>query len=307
MEQNNTTQDAIFVTSDPVADQQVKEIVHLTNDLIRQSPQKEVVFRLAEQYVLSHGKLNRQSELLQFSNNSTEEIYGTLITKGFINSEDLPLLRELEQRVSTKENIRTSELIMNRFGYLKSSSEAIGVVDRLIYTLFPELFLKENPSKLTKDHNCDQCVDDCLYNYRYSAQWWYYYDEQYYYCKTYGYSSDCKGESKLYADSQMYAIYCENACAGDCEPEPCTECPPGFVFDGLNCYSGVHYPSGYKGFIYGRGFYTEQNCSISTDNECCPQGFTYDGANCHFFGKYFPSGATAFIYNRTFYVETICD
>lgn len=85
-----------------------------------------------------------------------------------------------------------------------------------------------------------------------------------------------------------------------------TVCPPGFTYDGANCYSAVHFPSGYQPFIYGNGFYTEQNCGISTANNCCPPGFGYDGANCHYWGLYFPSDYEPFIYGNSFYVKAKC-
>ncbi len=83
-------------------------------------------------------------------------------------------------------------------------------------------------------------------------------------------------------------------------------CPPGFVYDGANCYSGVHFPEGYEGFIWGNGFYTKQNCKISTENDCCPGGFGFDGANCHYWGLYFPSDYEPFIWHNTFYVKPKC-
>jgi hypothetical protein len=84
-------------------------------------------------------------------------------------------------------------------------------------------------------------------------------------------------------------------------------CPNGFVFDGANCYSGVHFDSKkYKGFIWGNGFYTQRNCKVSTANNCCPPGFGFDGANCHYWGKYFPSDFEPFIWNNTFYVRSKC-
>jgi hypothetical protein len=83
-------------------------------------------------------------------------------------------------------------------------------------------------------------------------------------------------------------------------------CPSGFSYDGANCYSGVHFPPEYEGFVFGNGFYTTQNCSVSTANNCCPPGFGYDGANCHYWGLYFPPGYEAFIWNECFYVQPIC-
>jgi len=85
-----------------------------------------------------------------------------------------------------------------------------------------------------------------------------------------------------------------------------TTCPAGFSFDGANCYSGIIIPSGYNPFIYGNGFYTQRNCSISTANNCCPSGFGYDGANCHYWGLYFPSDYEPFIWGNSFYVVPKC-
>ncbi len=79
------------------------------------------------------------------------------------------------------------------------------------------------------------------------------------------------------------------------------ECPNGFIYDGCNCYSGVHFPQGYVGFVWGNGFYVVQNCGISPANNCCPPGFTFDGANCHYFGLYFPAGYQGFVWNNAFY------
>ena len=84
-------------------------------------------------------------------------------------------------------------------------------------------------------------------------------------------------------------------------------CPPGFTFDGANCYSGLHFPQGYNGFIWDNGFYTQPNCAISTNNNCCPPGYYFDGANCHYSGIYYPSSSyDAFIWNNTFYVVPNC-
>ncbi len=85
-----------------------------------------------------------------------------------------------------------------------------------------------------------------------------------------------------------------------------TTCPTGFTFDSANCYSGIHFPSGYEPFIWGNGFYTKQNCSISTANNCCPPGFGYDSANCHYWGLYFPSDYEPFIWGNSFYVKAKC-
>lgn len=85
-----------------------------------------------------------------------------------------------------------------------------------------------------------------------------------------------------------------------------TTCPSGFTFDSANCYSGVHFPSGYEAFIWSNGFYTKQNCSISTVNNCCPSGYGFDGANCHYWGLYFPSDYDPFIWGNAFYVKAKC-
>jgi len=81
------------------------------------------------------------------------------------------------------------------------------------------------------------------------------------------------------------------------------QCPPGFIFDGCNCYSGVHFPDGYTGFVCNNGFYVKQNCEISTENDCYPEGFEFDGANCHYFGLYFPDGYVGFVWNNAFYTK----
>lgn len=91
----------------------------------------------------------------------------------------------------------------------------------------------------------------------------------------------------------IYAIDCEAQ-----EEVECTMCPSGYTYDGNNCYSGVHFPSGYEGFIWNNTFYTSSNGTT------CPNGFTYDGANCHS-GLYFP-GWEGFIWNNTFYLVPQC-
>ena len=90
-------------------------------------------------------------------------------------------------------------------------------------------------------------------------------------------------------------------------------CPSGFVFDGANCYSKIHIPQGYSGFIWGpngdkwdRSFYVKPNCNISRANNCCPSGTTYDGANCRYYNVYVPAGWEPFIWNGAFYVKPKC-
>lgn len=83
----------------------------------------------------------------------------------------------------------------------------------------------------------------------------------------------------------------------------CKCCPTGFTYDGANCYSGVHWPSGYQGFVWNGGFYVKRNCSISTANNCCPPNFVFDGANCHYPLLYVPEGYTGFVLGNSFYVK----
>lgn len=90
------------------------------------------------------------------------------------------------------------------------------------------------------------------------------------------------------------------------EPNCCTVCPNGSEWDGANCYFGLHFPEGYEGFIYNNAFYVTENCDISTSNGCCPNGFEFDGANCYS-GIHFPEGYEGFVYNNSFYVEPSCD
>ena len=128
---------------------------------------------------------------------------------------------------------------------------------------------------------------------------------------------DCRNSYDAYIQSSIqcraygnYYGHCDRAWSDYQFWVRCTQktdhCPNGFSFDGANCYSAVHFPSGYNGFIWGSGFYTQQNCSISTSNNCCPPGFGYDGANCHYWGLYFPSDYEPFIYNNCFYVKSKC-
>lgn len=90
-------------------------------------------------------------------------------------------------------------------------------------------------------------------------------------------------------------------------PEPCSICPEGFFFDGANCHSGLTFPNGFEGFIYGNGFYVQQNCDLIQTNDCCPDNFTYDGANCYS-GVHFPAnqGWDPFVWNNAFYVHPHC-
>lgn len=90
------------------------------------------------------------------------------------------------------------------------------------------------------------------------------------------------------------------------EPNCCTVCPNGSEWDGANCYFGLHFPEGYEGFIWNNAFYVNENCNISTTNGCCPDGFEFDGANCYS-GVHFPEGYDGFVYNNSFYVEPSCD
>jgi len=113
---------------------------------------------------------------------------------------------------------------------------------------------------------------------------------------------DCRAFGEPYCSQaeQLYEDYQE------CESKE-VRCPPGFIFDSCNCHSQIYFPDGYTPFIWGNGFYVQQNCEISTANNCCPPGFTFDGANCHYFGTYFDSEIfTPFIWGNSFYTQPLC-
>lgn len=133
---------------------------------------------------------------------------------------------------------------------------------------------------------------------------------------------DVCGCDQIYKTYQLYYYYC-SAYRNLFGPAYCNNaayywnlylecksmkptCPNGFIFDGANCYSGLHFPKGYEGFIWGQGFYTKPNCNISRNNNCCPSGYIYDGANCHFYGLYFPKGWEPFMWNNAFYLKPKC-
>jgi len=103
----------------------------------------------------------------------------------------------------------------------------------------------------------------------------------------------CPGTGPAAGVITILALECDEA-----QEVECTTCPNGYTYDGENCYSGVHFPSGYEGFIWNNTFYTSSNGTT------CPNGFTYDGANCHS-GLYFP-GWEGFIWNNTFYLVPRC-
>jgi len=96
------------------------------------------------------------------------------------------------------------------------------------------------------------------------------------------------------------------------------QCPDGFTFDGKNCYSGIHIPQGFRGFIWKNGgFYVKPNCDgvgedgkpvlVKVDENCCPPGFGFDGKNCHYWGVYIPKEYDGgFIYNNAFYARPAC-
>jgi len=95
------------------------------------------------------------------------------------------------------------------------------------------------------------------------------------------------------------------------------QCPEGFVYDGKNCYSGIHIPQGFRGFIWRNGFYVAPNCDkvgedgkpvlVEVDENCCPPGFGFDGKNCHYWGVYIPKEYDGgFIYNNAFYARPAC-
>ncbi len=83
----------------------------------------------------------------------------------------------------------------------------------------------------------------------------------------------------------------------------CTKCPPGFWFDGENCYSGIHYPDGWSPFVWeDNGFY------LVSQNGTCPPGYWFNGAHCyHHSAKHFPNSYDPLVWNNTFYVKPNCD
>ncbi len=80
-------------------------------------------------------------------------------------------------------------------------------------------------------------------------------------------------------------------------------CPPGYVFDGQDCHSGISFPSKHQGFVYNNRFYVRPECGDIRD--CCPPGYKYDGANCFSFVSA-PDEYQAFIYENAFYVHPNC-
>lgn len=80
-------------------------------------------------------------------------------------------------------------------------------------------------------------------------------------------------------------------------------CPPGYDFDGANCFSGVTFPNNFTPFIYNGSFYVYPNLN---GGELCPPGFEFDNVNCHS-QVYFSSPYTGFIYENAFYVQPYCE
>lgn len=84
--------------------------------------------------------------------------------------------------------------------------------------------------------------------------------------------------------------FCESACDDICDI-PCTDCPPGYNYDGANCFLGK-IPQGWEGYIdhNSRKFYLNKKCC-----QICPPGFQYDNANCHYNFAFNPSVFEPFI------------
>ncbi len=80
------------------------------------------------------------------------------------------------------------------------------------------------------------------------------------------------------------------------QPQVGQYCPPGFTFDGRNCYL-MEVPSGTNPFIYGTAFYY-----TAPANKVCLAPAYYDGANC--FIREIPAGYDPFFLGRKIYVKT---
>ena len=75
-------------------------------------------------------------------------------------------------------------------------------------------------------------------------------------------------------------------------------CPAGSVYDGANCYFGIHAPAGSNPFVYNGGLYWRPG----PGNSCCC-GSWFDGANCYVRN----GGPGAFVYNNAFYATPNCE
>jgi hypothetical protein len=70
-------------------------------------------------------------------------------------------------------------------------------------------------------------------------------------------------------------------------------CPPGYVYDGANCFRGK--PTGATSFIYQNGFYHQ--------GSQCQLGAQFDSANC--FLEWIPWNYEGFIYKNGWYVKPL--
>ena len=244
------------------------------------------------------------NDIVEFMSNQTDLVYGELDMTGFPKPDFTPPQSQTEQEIldyyfNGMMYLNDAEFTGKEMGYtfedLKARINADSRIDQAGKTyLFSAIQISEQlfpQNKFKEEVNNNISFSD---------------------------ARGCKDCSGLYSTYQVYSTYCQLGFPGYCSAaqnyysqyiaclNSTIHCPNGFTYDGANCYSGVHFPSGYNGFIYGNGFYVQQNCGISTANNCCPNGFGYDGANCHYWGLYFPSSYEPFIYNNAFYVKAKC-
>ncbi|MBP6521680.1 MAG: hypothetical protein KA251_01760 [Saprospiraceae bacterium] len=91
-------------------------------------------------------------------------------------------------------------------------------------------------------------------------------------------------------------------CLKDNNPCICTICPPGYHFDGANCFSTVCSKSP---FIWNNGFYYKSYPN-GPNGGICPYGGNFDGANCHLGPVPYGYEGKAFVYNNCYYVAPKC-
>ena len=292
-----------YDAQDPTSSQSPPTVLSADNennfyvDLYRSYPEKVIAIKA---YELTN-RLVGVDKLSDITGSSTETylenhtslaLLKALASTGVITHQDATTLNSIMKIIMSDEVLNASDF------NLESS---IAVQTKQI--IFGQSGSSKKETTITKNHNCESCLSQC----RASNQGLYnvLYNQEYERCRSSGQPGNlCAIRARLVADG-LIDRRCNNSCEDECTPEPCTDCPPGYTYDGANCYSGVHYPSGYEGFIWSRNFYTKRNCSISTANNCCPSGYSFDGANCYS-GKWHPSGWDPFIWQRTFYVKAKC-
>jgi len=219
------------------------------------------------------------SKLLDLLNINSKEL------KEFIVSNNHQLSLLLLEEILQLDKLNTDDVDSN-FMYIYNSKEFVN---------------KNFPSINTRDA-CSDCTASCLNSYRYSPAWYSYYYDVYNACISYGFTN-CGQQAYVYAEHMININFCEPACDDVCNI-PCTDCPPGYTYDGANCFLGK-IPQGWDGYIdHGsRKFYLEKKCC-----QICPSGFQYDSQNCRFNFSFNPSNYDPFIYtasdgSKHFYVE----